>query len=322
MTSYVIQRILIALALVWFTMTLIFFLAHSLPGDALLAMAGERPQGLSEVQRAALKAELGLDRPTYVQYLDWCTKAVQGDFGTSMSSKRPVMRDVLVRFPRTIELAVAGLVIGLILGIPAGVLTALHRNSRMDVIVNSVFVLLGSMPVYITGITLLLFFGLYLGWVPTGGFVEFSDDPWQHIRLMILPALTLGLWLGAVAARMTRHAMLEVLSQDYILTAFAKGISNRTVYYLHALKNALIPVVTSIGLQVGSLLGGAVLTETVFTWPGLGSAFISAVLRRDYPVIQGVVIITVTAFVFTNLFVDLLVGYLDPRISQQRGKSK
>jgi peptide/nickel transport system permease protein len=214
-----------------------------------------------------------------------------------------------------VELAVAALVVGLILGIPAGVMTALYRNSRTDVILNGLLVLLGSLPVYITGVFLLLVFGLYLGWVPTGGFVEFSENPWQHLRLMVLPSLTLGLWLGAVAARMTRHSMLEVLSQDYVRTAFAKGLANRTVYYVHALRNAMIPVVTAIGLQIGALLGGAVLTETVFSWPGLGSAFVSAVLRRDYPVIQGIVIITVTAFVFTNLAVDLIVGYLDPRIS-------
>jgi ABC-type dipeptide/oligopeptide/nickel transport system permease component len=316
MTAYVVKRILIALALVWFAMTLVFFLTHSLPGDAILSMSGERPQGMSEEQRVFMRQKLGLDRPLYIQYLDWVGKAVQGDFGTSITSKRPVMRDVLVRIPRTAELAAAALVVGLILGVPAGIITAIYRNSRMDVIVNGVLVLLGSLPVYITGIFLLLVFGLYLGWVPTGGYVEFSENPWHHIRLMILPSLTLGLWLGAVAARMTRHSMLEVLSQEYILTAFAKGLANRTVYYLHALRNAMIPVVTATGLQIGALLGGAVLTETVFTWPGLGSAFVSAVLRRDYPVIQGVVITTVTAFVFTNLAVDLIVGYLDPRISR------
>lgn len=146
--------------------------------------------------------------------------------------------------------------------------------------------------------------------------MEIGQDLGGHLRLMILPSLTLGLWLGAVAARMTRHAMLEVLSQDYIRTALAKGLASRRVLYRHALSNAMIPVVTATGLQIGALLGGAVLTETVFTWPGLGSALVSAVLRRDYPVIQGVVVITVTAFVFTNLAVDLLVGFLDPRVSR------
>lgn len=316
MLGYLIQRVVIAVALVWFVMTLVFVLTHSLPGDAVLAMAGERPEGMSPEQRAFRRHELGLDRPLSTQYVDWLGKAIQADFGVSLSSKRPVLRDVLIRVPRTVELAAAALVIGLSLGIPAGVLTALHRNSRLDVILNGALVLVGSLPVYITGIFLLLVFGLYLGWVPTGGYVEIGDNLGAHLRLMILPSMTLGLWLGAVAARMTRHAMLEILSQDYIRTAFAKGLTGRAVRYRHALRNALIPVVTATGLQIGALLGGAVLTETVFTWPGLGSALVSAVLRRDYPVIQGVVVITVTAFVFTNLAVDLLVGVLDPRVSR------
>jgi ABC-type dipeptide/oligopeptide/nickel transport system permease component len=316
MTGYLLQRVVIAFALVWLVMTLVFFLAHSLPGDAVLAMSGERPEGMTEEQRVLKRRELGLDRPLYVQYVDWLGRAVQADFGTSLSSRRPVLRDVLVRIPRTVELAAAALVIGLAVGVPSGVITALYRNSRLDVTLNGFLVVVGSLPVYITGIFLLLIFGLYLGWVPTGGFVEISESLGQHLLLMILPSMTLGLWLGAVAARMTRHSMLEVLSQDYIRTAFAKGLANRTVYYWHALRNALIPVVTAVGLQVGALLGGAVLTETVFSWPGLGSALVSAVLRRDYPIIQGVVVITVTAFVFTNLAVDLIVGFLDPRISR------
>lgn len=317
MIRYLIQRVALALALIWFVMTIIFVLAHSLPGDAVLAMSGERPEGLSAEQRAMRRQELGLDRPLPIQYFDWLSKAVRGDFGTSLSSQRPVLRDVLIRIPRTVELALAALIVGLAIGIPAGVVTALHRNSRLDLMLSGVLVVLGSLPVYITGVFLLLIFGLYLAWVPMGGFVEIGDNLGGHLRLMILPSMTLGLWLGAVAARMTRHTMLEVLSQDYIRTAFAKGLPSRTVRYRHALRNALIPVVTATGLQIGALLGGAVLTETVFTWPGLGSALVSAVLRRDYPIIQGVVVITVTAFVFTNLAVDLLVGILDPRVSRE-----
>jgi peptide/nickel transport system permease protein len=315
-TRYLVQRVLLALGLVWVVMTLVFFLARSLPGDAVLAMAGERPETMSPEQRALMRRQLGLDRPLYTQYADWLARAVQGDFGTSLSSRRPVIRDIVIRIPRTLELAVTALVIGFALGVPVGVITALRRNRRTDVVLNGLLVVLGSLPVYITGIFLLLLFGLYLGWVPTGGFVEMSDDPGGHLRMLILPSMTLALWLGAVAARMTRHAMLEVLSQDYVRTAFAKGLATHRVYYGHALRNALIPVVTAAGLQIGALLGGAVLTETVYTWPGLGSALVSAVLRRDYPVIQGVVVITVTAYIFTNLAVDLIVGALDPRISR------
>lgn len=316
MGNYIIKRICIALLTVWLILTVVFFLVRMLPGDAVMSMAGQSPKGLTAEQRALLNHKLGLDRPIYIQYIDWLNKAVHGDFGISINSRRPVMRDVLVRIPRTIEITFVALVIGLTIALSGGVISALHRNSFLDVAINGVLVLLGSTPVYILGLFLLLFFGLHLRWVPTGGYVEFVKNPVQHIRLLILPSLTLGLWIGAVAARMTRHAMLEVLSQDYIRTAFAKGLSKHVVYYVHALRNALIPVVTAIGLQVGALLGGAVLTEVVFTWPGLGSAFVSSVMRRDYPSIQGILIVTITMFIFTNLVVDIIVTILDPRISR------
>nr|WP_319394874.1 ABC transporter permease [uncultured Desulfobacter sp.] len=316
MANYIIKRVCIALLTVWLILTMVFFLVRMLPGEAVLSMAGHSPKGLTAEQREYLNHKLGLDRPVVVQYADWMSKAVRGDLGISINSRRPVMRDVLVRIPRTVEITFVALVIGLAIALPGGVISALHRDSFLDVSINGTLVLLGSTPVYIMGLFLLLYFGLHLGWVPTGGYTEFSKDPWQHLRLLILPSLTLGLWIGAVAARMTRHSMLEVLSQDYIRTAFAKGLSKRAVYYVHALRNALIPVVTAIGLQVGALLGGAVLTEVVFTWPGLGSAFVSAVMRRDYPSIQGILIVTVTLFIFTNLIVDIIVTLLDPRISR------
>lgn len=315
MARYLIRRVLIAVGLIWIVLTIIFFALRLLPGDVTLAVSGERPASLTPEQRAILRHKLGLDRPVHIQYFDWLLKALQGDLGISLSSRRPVMRDTLVRIPRTIELAVAGLVVGVILGVPVGIIAALRRNTWLDRGLSAILVVLGSLPVYVSGIALILVFGLQLGWVPTGGFVAFSDDPWGHLRLLILPALTLGLWLGAIAARMTRSSLLEILSQDYIRTAHAKGLRPWKVHFGHALKNALIPVVTAIGLQVGALLGGAVLTETVFTWPGLGSAYVSAVSRRDYPVIQGVLIISVSAFILTNMVVDIAVGLLDPRVT-------
>lgn len=270
---------------------------------------------MSAEQRSALEHKLGLDRPITVQYLDWMSKALKGDFGTSISSRRPVTRDILVRVPRTVELAFGGLFIGILIGVPVGVISAMYHNSAFDVTINSVLTVLGTLPVYITGIALILIFGLQLGWVPTGGFVEISDNLAEHLRLLILPSLALGLWLGAITARMTRTTMLEVLSEDYIRTAAAKGLPQKMILFRHALRNSMIPVVTTIGLQFGALLGGAVLTETVFTWPGIGSALVAAVIRRDYPVIQGAVVITVTAFIFTNLIVDAIISILDPRVS-------
>ncbi len=278
-------------------------------------MSGERPESMSAEQRALIIHKLGLDRPVTVQYTEWLVNVLQGDFGTSLSSRRPVIRDILVRVPRTIELAFAGLLVGVLIGIPIGVLSALYHNSPFDISVNSILTVLGSLPVYVTGIALILIFGLKLGWVPTGGFVEASDNLGEHLRLIILPSITLGLWIGAVTSRMTRSTMLEVLSEDYIRTAAAKGLTQKLILFRHALRNAMIPVVTTVGLQIGSLLGGAVLTETVFTWPGIGSALVSAVTRRDYPVIQGAVVITVSAFIFTNLLIDIIISYLDPRVS-------
>jgi peptide/nickel transport system permease protein len=313
--SYIFRRLLISLALIFVVLTVIFFLMRLLPGDALIAMSGEIPQTMSAETRAAISHQLGLDRPIAVQYVDWMGKALKGDFGISVASRRPVIRDILVRVPRTIELAFSGLIVGLLVGIPLGILSALYHNSLFDIVVNSVLTVFGTLPVYITGILLIIVFGLKLGWVPTGGFVEASTNLGKHLRLLILPALALGMWIGAVTSRMTRTSMLEVLSEDYIRTAAAKGLPQRLILFRHALRNALIPVITSIGLQVGSLLGGAVLTETVFTWPGIGSALVSAVEFRDYPVVQGAVVITVTAFILTNLIIDIIISYLDPRVS-------
>jgi peptide/nickel transport system permease protein len=313
--TYILRRLLISLVLIWVVLTTIFFLMRLLPGDALLAMSGERPESMSAEQRKIMMHELGLDRPLTVQYVEWFSNVLKGDFGISLSSRRPVIRDVLIRVPRTIELAFGGFIVGVLIGIPIGVLSALHHNSPFDVVVNSILTVLGSLPVYVAGIALILLFGLKLHWVPTGGFIEITKNPGEHLRLLILPSITLGLWLGAITSRMTRSTMLEVLSDDYIRTAAAKGLPQRLILYRHALRNALIPVVMTVGLEVGSLLGGAVLTEEVFTWPGIGSALVSAVSRRDYPVIQAAVVIVVMAFIFTNLFVDIIVSFIDPRVS-------
>ena len=290
---------------------------RALPGDIMLAASGERPNTMTAEQREMIKHNLGLDRPVYIQYFDWLSNAVRGDFGVSIFTKRPVLRDVAVRIPRTLELALTSALLGSVVGISIGILSALNSMSWLDVTLNAVLIFLGSLPVYVSGVVLILVFGLHLGWVPTGGFVEAKENLGDHLRLLILPTLTLAMWLGAVTARMTRSTMLEVLNADYVRTAFAKGLSSRTVYVRHALKNALIPVVTSLGLQVGSLLGGAVFTEMVFTWPGLGLAYVRAVVNRDFPVIQGVVVITCSAFILTNLAVDLIIGIIDPRISYE-----
>jgi ABC-type dipeptide/oligopeptide/nickel transport system permease component len=315
MTQYFMRRAIAAIMVIWVSMSLIFIGIRLMPGDITLALGGERPILMSPERKEAVKKQFGLDKPIYVQYINWFVRIFQGDLGISFQSRRPVLEDVAVLVPRTAEMAAAGLIVGVIIGIPAGILCAVKQNSWIDTTINAGLVLLGSLPVYVSGIILLFVFGLKLRWVPTGGYVKASQNLGEHLRLLALPATTLGLWLGAITARMTRSSLLEVLSQDYIRTAFAKGVSTTKVYVGHALKNALIPVVTSIGLQVGSLLGGAVLTETVFTWPGLGKTFVSAVLVRDYSVIQGVVMVSVSVFVVTNMMIDVGISYLDPRIA-------
>ena len=238
-----------------------------------------------------------------------------GDLGVSAITGRKVMDDVLHQFPQTIELIIGALIIAVLVGIPGGILAAVKNNSKYDLTVTTLSLVGLSLPNFVVGTMLILLFGLYLQWLPLGGFVSFSEDPWQHFQLLIFPSFSLGLALGAIVLRMTRSAMLEVLRQDYVRTARAKGLSEFLVNYQQALRNALIPVVTLTGMQIGTLLGSTVVIEYVFNWPGLSTLLIQGVWQRDYPVVQGVVMIMSGGFILINLFVDILNAWLDPRIS-------
>ncbi len=281
---------------------IVFSLLH-LSGDPARLML---PPDASEAEARQLRALLGLEDPLWVQYLRFIRSAAVGDFGISFKHQVPALRLILMTLPATVELTVAALLLAIVVAVPVGVFSALKRDSLLDY-AGSVGVLLGqAMPVYWLGLLLILVFAVQLGWFPAAG----RDD----LRSLVLPALTLGSFSMARIARMTRSGMLEVLGQDYIRTARAKGIREFLVTYKYALKNAAIPLVTVIGLEFGILLGGAIITETIFAWPGVGRLAVDAIYSRDYPLVQAIVAMMATIFVVINLAVDLLYTYLDPRI--------
>lgn len=304
MVSYIIRRILAIIPLLLGVITISFFLMHLIPGDPAEAMV---PPEAPYSAILKLRHELGLDKPLHIQYLSYLSRVIRGDLGKSIRKRTPVLKEIATRFPATAELALAAMLIALVFGIPAGTIAAIKRNSIYDHI-SMLFAWTGTaMPAFLLGLLLLLGFSVTLKWFPPFGR--------GGIRNLILPAITLGTYSTAVIARITRSSVLEVITQDYIKTAQAKGLSTSVVICKHILKNALIPTVTVAGLQVGYMLGGAVVTETIFAWPGIGRYAIQALFARDFPVIQGTVILTAIIFTLTNLLVDIVYVFLDPRIA-------
>ena len=318
-------------------MTLLaFFLIRLVPGDPIETMAGER--GIDATRHAALLKEYGLDRPILVQYGIYIGRVLQGDLGKSIVTQEPVLHEFAALVPATIELGLCAILFALLLGIPAGIIAAVRRNSVLDHGVMGISLTGYSMPIFWWGLLLILLFSVQLGWTPVSGriavkfFIEpttgfllidslLSDEKgafWSVASHLILPTIVLGTNPLAVIARMTRSAMLEVLGEDYIRTARAKGLSRLRVVAVHALRNALIPVITVIGLQVGVLFTGAILTETIFSWPGVGKWLIEAISRRDYPVLQGGMLLLGTMVMAVNLLVDITYGIINPRIRHQR----
>jgi peptide/nickel transport system permease protein len=308
MTQYIIRRILQAF-LVMLGVTFLVFVVMYQAGDPVILMAS--PDASAE-EIENLRRSLGLDRPWYVQYADFLGGAVQGDFGTSLRQGQPVFALVMERIPATLALAASAFVFSVAISIPVGVISATKRNTLYDNFAMG-FALLGqSLPVFFLGVMLIWIFGFVLGWLPSSG--RGDADLWSRITHLILPAVTLGTFSLAQNARLVRSSLLEVLGLDYVKTARSKGISEYHVIMRHALRNALIPVVTVIGLQFGTLLGGAVITETVFAWPGIGRLLIQAINQQDFPLAVGAVTIIALIFVMLNLVVDLTYGFLDPRV--------
>ncbi|MFN8524853.1 MAG: ABC transporter permease [Chloroflexota bacterium] len=312
MTRYVLRRVIQAFVLVFAVATLIAVVVRVIPGDPVAMLLGEEQAGQERGQ--LLREELGLDKPVLVQYLSWLGRLAQGDLSKSIISKRPIGPDLATRLPRTLELTVAAVVIGSLIGIPFGVFAAVNRNRIGDYVVSVVALLGLSSPVFVLGTLMVLVFGLWLRWFPATGFVEFSQDPVAHLNRLLLPAVTLGIGMAGVIARMSRSSMLEVLGEDYLRTARAAGHRERVVLVRHALPNALIPVVGLVGIQMGVLLGGSVIVEYIFNWPGLSTFLLQGIAQRDYPVVQAVVLVVSTLFVLLNLLTDLSYGVLDPRI--------
>jgi len=308
--QFVARRLLATVPLLFFVSVVVFSFVHVLPGDPAVLFLGEEatPETLAQ-----FRARLGFDRPLIAQYLEWLGRALRGDLGRSLRTNQPVTEAILQRLPVTLELLGAALAVSLTIAIPAGIVSAVKRNSGVD-LASTVFALIGfSLPNFWLGLILIYVFALLLRWLPPSGFV-----PWPAIadnaRSLILPALTLGTALAALVTRQLRSGMLEVLRQDYVRTAQAKGLSQGVVVGKHALKNALIAVVTVIGLQIGGLLGNTIITESLFALPGIGRLMIDAVFSRDFFIVQGVVLFLAVGYVVSNLVVDVLYSYLDPRI--------
>ena len=331
MLKYILKRLALLIPVLLGVSITVFVVMHVFTPDPTSIILG---QHANTDQIESLRQQLGLNDPLHVQYWHFLKAALHGDLGTSLITKTSVTEEVLARFPATIELALAAIILASVFGVLIGVISAVKQNSIIDYI-SMIFALIGvSMPIFWLGLVLIVIFSVKFNILPVSGRIQLGLEPikvtglylldslikgnteafWDSLKHLILPSVALGMYSTAIIARMTRSTMLEIVRQDYIRTARAKGLTERTVIMKHSLRNAMIPVITVIGLQLGSLLGGAVLTETVFSWPGVGSYTVDAILKSDYPVVQGSVILLAIIFVLVNLIVDILYAYFDPRI--------
>lgn len=314
MTAYVLRRLFqMALALLGVSV-IVFSLIHLVPGDPVRVALGTR---FDPDVHAALTKRAGLDRPILVQYFSWLGDAVRGDLGVSFRSGQPVADLLFERLPATITLAVAALFVALLVSVPLGILSAVRSGSKLDYGATAASQVAVSVPDFWAGIMYILLFSLSLRWLPPSGYVSFSDDPVEWLKHLTLPALTIGLISGSILFRFIRSAVLEALHQPYTRTARAKGLTERQVIWSHVMPNAWIPIVTVVGLQLGFLLSGVIVVEVIFAWPGLGRLALLSVQDRDFTVLQGAVLLIAFVFLSVNLIVDLLYGYLDPRVRQK-----
>jgi peptide/nickel transport system permease protein len=319
-TTYILRRLVLMIPVAFLVTIGVFALARLSPADPVLVFAGEErdPEAL-----AAIRKDLGLDQPLPVQYVAWLTRAVQGDLGRSFQNKQQVSEAILERLPATFELGLAALTISITFALIVGILSAVKRNSVVDLLSSSVTLMGVSFPSFFLGIVLILLFAYVIpGRIfPPGGYVPFTTDAGENLRRLVLPAVTLATASLAVNLRQVRSSLLDVFGQEYVRTARAKGLRERTVILRHALKNALIPVVTLIGIQIGAIIEGAVITETIFSWPGVGRLVVQAIPSNDYPVVQGVVLVSAVSFMLSTLLVDVLYAWIDPRISYDTSKA-
>jgi peptide/nickel transport system permease protein len=309
--EFLVRRLAISIVTLVVISMIVFTGVRMIPGDPARVMAGSEADaaGLEEI-----RAKYGLDDPIAVQYVRWAALAAKGDLGRSIRTRESVGATVAKKLPITVELACLSVLIALAIAIPAGVLAAVRRNTAWDLLASGASLCGISVPNFWLGIMLILLFSVRLGWLPASGFVPLWESPLQNVQRMIMPAFVLGTALAAVLMRQTRNSMIGVLGADYIRTAYSKGLGGRAVVFRHAIRNSLIPVVTILGLQVGALMSGAVVTEQIFVVPGFGRLIVEAVFTRDYPLVQGVVLITASSYVLINLLVDVSYSLLDPRI--------
>jgi peptide/nickel transport system permease protein len=310
-TAYILRRLVMLVPVLIVVGVVVFGLVHLTPGDPAAVILGDRatPEDI-----ARLRTQLGLNDPLPVQFVRWFGNVLRLDFGESIFLGEPVTQALLNRVQPTVLLTLYALSIQVLIGIPAGVFAAVRYNSPLDRALTVMAISGSAIPTFFLGILLILIFAVRLRWLPSGGYVPFGEDPAAHVKGMLLPAFALGFSAAGLVARLVRSSMLDVLREDYVRTAFAKGLPEQLVIVRHALRNALIPALTVIGISIGALLGGAVVTETVFTIPGMGRLVVQSIARRDYPVIQGAIIAIAMTYVLVNLVVDVLYVYIDPRV--------
>jgi peptide/nickel transport system permease protein len=314
MRQYVLKRLLLVVPTLLLVSIIVFSLNHMLPGDVVVLMFEEKAYAKD---LETLRAKLGLDRPLYIQYFSWIGQVTGGDLGESLWTKRPVLEEIMRRLPVSLKLGAMAIIVALCIALPIGVLSAIRQDTLKDYTARSAAIVGLSVPPFWKATLVIVLPSIWFGWAPPLQFTPFSENPWQHLSQFILPALILGIAPGASIMRLTRALMLEVLRQDYIRTAWSKGMREPRVVLKHALKNAIIPVITIVGIQVAEIASGTVIMETIFGLPGMGRFLVDAIFQRDYTVVQGVILLTSTITVVINLLVDLTYAQLDPRIRYQ-----
>jgi peptide/nickel transport system permease protein len=311
--AYTVRRLLALVPTLFFASVIVFVSVRLIPGSVIDLMMANNPLAVDK-DRAVIEAALGLDKPIYAQYVAWAGNALRGDLGRSLWQDTPVMHEILARMPVTLELALLAMLVSILIGVPIGVYSAIRQDTRGDYVTRSVAILLLAIPSFWLATLVMVFPSIWWGWAPELKYVPFTQDPLTNLKMMILPAVILGTALSALNMRLMRTTMLEVMRQDYIRTAWAKGLGETMVVIRHALRNALIPVVTLLGLEVAGVIGGSVILEQIFVLPGMGLLLLEAVGTRDYPVISGIFLLVGVCVMLINLLVDLSYGLLDPKV--------
>lgn len=314
MIAYIIRRLGQTAVTTFIVVTLIFFLVHMLPGDPAMTILGGMTAQPTDEQLRLVRERLGLNLPLHIQYLTYLKGLANLDLGVSLVSNRPVIDDIMLRVPRTLQIAVPALLLATLIGIPLGIIAARNRGRSSDLFISMTSVAAFSLPSFVSGLLLVILFSINLQWLPSSGWISPTENFTGFLSRIILPTIALAVAPAGLVMRMMRSSMLEQLGQDYVITARSKGLIEQKVIYGHVLRNSMLPVVTSLGLQAGFLFTGSVIVENVFNWPGIGNMLLDSVLNRDYPVIQGMVLIVALSFVLINLITDLTYGLIDPRI--------